>query len=122
MDTNKIKAYNVEYQTSNKLPQQPDRIPAYPGGEMKLFQFIAENLDYPREALKDKIQGRVLLRFVVTETGIIDSIMVYKGIRQDLDNAAIKLIKKMPDWIPGIKNGKTTRMWCSLPITFRYQK
>jgi TonB family protein len=121
IDTNNLKTKTSDSQTNNIEVTQPDCIPAFPGGEMKLFEFIVKNLDHPSKVRRDKVQGRVIIKFVVTETGKLDSIMILKGIRQDLDNAAIQLVEKMPDWTPGIQNGKPVRKWCSLPITSKYQ-
>jgi protein TonB len=100
---------------------QTDRLPEFPGGEKKLFKFMSTYLEYPMDARNNKVQGTVIVKFVVTEIGKLDSIEVYRGVRPDLNKAAIDLVKQMPNWIPGIENGKPTRVRFSLPITFRCQ-
>jgi periplasmic protein TonB len=97
---------------------QTDHKPEFPGGDEKLIEFISKNLKYPKEARKDKIEGKVYVKFAVRETGRIDSISVYKGVREDIDQAAKDIFKKMPKWSPGIKYGKPVRVWYILPITF----
>jgi periplasmic protein TonB len=97
---------------------QSDHKPEFPGGDQKLIEFISKNLKYPKNAKLDKIEGKVYVKFAVRETGQVDSISVYKGIREDIDQAAKDIFKKMPLWTPGIKYGKPVIVWYIMPITF----
>jgi protein TonB len=109
---------NVSQISKSDSTFQSDHKPEFPGGDQKLIEFISKNLRYPKGAKMDKIEGKVYVKFAVRETGQIDSISVYKGVRDDLDQAAKDIFKKMPLWSPGIKYGKPVRVWYILPITF----
>ena len=96
-----------------------EQMPIYPGGEKKLMKFISENLKYPESAIKNKIQGRVIVHFIITELGTIEHVEVVRSVSTDCDKEAIRVVKKMPKWIPGKQNGKLTRVWYTIPINFK---
>jgi periplasmic protein TonB len=99
-----------------------EQMPQYPGGESALLNFIYKNLKYPESAIKDKIQGKVVVRFVVTESGEIDKIGVIRSLQPDCDKEAIRVIKLLPKFIPGKQSGKLTKVWFTLPVTFKLEK
>ena len=96
-------------------------MPQYPGREAALMKFLADNITYPTKAAEQGIQGRVTLRFVITPDGSIENIEVMKSLDSLCDKEAIRVVKKMPKWIPGKQNGETVSVYYSLPITFRLQ-
>jgi TonB family protein len=96
-----------------------EQIPKFVGGEDVLKRFITANLQYPKEAIKNNIQGRVIVKFVVTNLGKIDDIIVLRGFDKECELEAIRLIKSMPDWIPGRQNGKSVNCYFVLPINFK---
>ena len=83
------------------------------------MKFISVNLKYPAEAARRKIYGRVVVNFVVGIDGSITNVNVAKSVHYMLAEEAIRVVKKMPKWNPGIMNGKPVRVKFSLPITFR---
>ena len=91
-----------------------EQMPTFPGGEAELMKFIRDNLRY-----KEGIQGRVILRFVVTKTGAIDNITVLRSLDPACDEEAIRLIKSMPRWIPGKQNGNNVPVYYTLPVVFK---
>jgi TonB family protein len=93
-------------------------MPEFPGGQRKMMEFLNRNLRYPETASKDNIKGKVVLRFSVSAQGEIGNIEVVKSVREDVDNEAIRVIKKMPKWKPGEQHGKPVRVWYTLPISF----
>jgi len=95
-------------------------MPQFPGGEEELVKFIGENLKYPAVAAEVGIEGRVTMRFTVTTTGELTDIRVIKSL--DLDAEAIRVIRKMPNWIPGRQDGKTVPVYYLLPIIYKLQK
>ena len=99
-----------------------EQMPQYPGGESELLNFVGKNLRYPESAVKYKIQGKVIVRFVVTETGEVDKIEVIRSLQADCDKEAIRVIKLFPKFIPGKQNGKNTKVWYTLPITFKLEE
>lgn len=106
--------------------------PEYPGGSSALFEFIKNTMVYPAAAVKDSIQGRVIVQFIVEEDGSITNPVVVKSsglnrnqanssIFNQLDAEAIRIISVMPKWNPGKVEGKPCRVRYNLPINFRIE-
>lgn len=95
--------------------------PKFPGGEVKLKEYLSSNIRYPIETLKKKIQGKVFVAFTVTEDGTITDVKVIRGIDMYLDAEAVRVIKNMPKWSPGQINGKPVRVSLTAPINFILQ-
>ncbi|HAN78930.1 MAG TPA: hypothetical protein DCQ31_14785 [Bacteroidales bacterium] len=98
-----------------------DEQPLFPGGELGLKKFIAENIKYPTEAMEINIQGGVYIRFVVTATGEIGEAKILRGVHDLLDEEALRIVKSLPKWTPGKKNGKPKSTWFIVPIKFVLQ-
>jgi len=96
-----------------------DPMPEFPGGKEKMTEFLNSNLIYPKKAMKDKLEGKVVLSFVVDRTGEIKNIVVLKSVRNDLDKEAIRVVKAMPQWKAGAQNGNPVQVQYSIPITFK---
>lgn len=95
-----------------------DKMPQYAKGEAGIGEFIAHNIRYPREALQEGIEGRILCSFIVTTDGSISNIEVVDGLHPLLDNEAIRVLGIMPKWIPGENSGAKVNVKCLLPIDF----
>jgi protein TonB len=93
--------------------------PEYPGGKQALAAYLSQNVKYPKTAKKDKVSGNVLVNFVVTTQGTIDSVTVAQSVREDLDAEAMRVIRNMPAWKPATQNGKPVNTRLSLPIRFQ---
>lgn len=93
--------------------------PQFPGGDTALLKWVNDNLRYPAVAKDNNIQGRILVKFVVTETGKIGEVKVVRAKDPDLDKEAVRVVKALPDFIPGKMNGEAVSVWETLPITFR---
>ncbi len=93
--------------------------PSFPGGVAELFKFLSSTIKYPVIAEKNGIHGRVVVGFVVDIDGTLTDIKVKKYVDPALDKEAVRVIKAMPKWIPGTKNGKPVRVEYMLPVTFR---
>ena len=98
-----------------------EEMPQFPGGPSKLFEFLAQNVNYPTEAEKANIQGRVIATFVVEKDGSISNAKVVKSIDPLLDAEALRVINAMPNWLPGKQNGKEVRVKYTVPISFHLQ-
>lgn len=96
-----------------------ERMPEFPGGTSQLMSFIQKNLRYPVDAVKDRIQGRVILTFTVEKDGRLTDIKVAKSVSPSLDKEALRMVKSMPRWIPGMQDGKKVRAKYTLPISFK---
>ena len=94
-------------------------MPKFPGGILALRRWIGAHVNYPAVARESSIQGTVYLRFEVTKTGSIGKIELQKGTDPLLNDEAIKVIKKLPKFKPGIHNGKKVNIWYSIPISFK---
>jgi len=94
-------------------------MPSFPGGDAALAEFLKENTRYPDDALANRIEGKVILQFVVGPTGEITMIKVIRSADPLLDNEAIRVISSMPKWRPGKNNGNPVPVYFSLPVTFQ---
>lgn len=90
----------------------------FPGGTAECFKFIEENLKYPTEAVAKKIEGRVLVQFIIDKDGSVTEAKVFRGIHPLLDQEAIRVVSSMPKWIPGKSKSKVIRSRFTLPVTF----
>lgn len=95
-----------------------EKMPVFPGGEKTLQQFIANNLVYPKEASKQKIQGKVFVSFTVSKTGEVEKIKIARGVNPLLDEAAMEVVQKMPKWTPGYAKGEAVDVNYTIPILF----
>jgi protein TonB len=98
-----------------------ESMPSFPGGEEKLYEYLALNLVYPVQAREAGIQGRVFLTFVVERDGSITDVKVLRGIGGGCDEEAIRVVKAMPGWIPGKQRSMPVRVQFNLPIKFTLQ-
>lgn len=96
-----------------------EKMPQFPGGKDALKKYITERLRYPMRAKIAGVQGEVIVSFVVEKDGSVSSVRVRKGLDEECDEAAKKVVKGMPRWIPGEINGKPVRVLYSLPINFK---
>ncbi len=96
-----------------------EEMPSFPGGDEKLRKFLAENIVYPQQAQENGIQGTVYLSFAVDRKGKIGKIKVLKGIGGGCDEEAVRVIKLMPEWIPGKQNGKKVTVLFNMPVQFK---
>lgn len=94
-------------------------MPQYPGGEAELRKFIAAELDYPLEARVNKESGEVLVAFSIGMDGYISGVRVVRSVSESLDAEAVRVVSKMPPWIPGKKNGRPVRAEMTIPINFK---
>lgn len=96
-----------------------EKMPAYPGGNTCLMNFLANNIKYPLSAQKKRIQGRVVISFVVERDGSITDVNVVHSVEASLDQEAQRVVRLMPKWIPGMQNGQPVRVKYTVPISFR---
>jgi len=101
------------------------KMPEYPGGFEKLIDFINKNLTYPKDAIRKNVSAKVVLRFIVDNTGNIKNITIIQSAYPELDEEAIRVVKKMPRWIPGEEKRDnktyTSSVAFILPIKFKMQ-
>ncbi|GAB4032425.1 hypothetical protein GCM10028774_12920 [Spirosoma jeollabukense] len=95
-----------------------DQPPVPSGGQAGLGQYLMKNLRYPAEAQRAKIEGTVIVSFVVTSDGRIADVQVKQSVGGGCDEEALRVIKAMPAWSPGQLNGKPVNVRTSLPVSF----
>jgi periplasmic protein TonB len=100
-----------------------DKIAEFPGGMGKLYEYLAKNIKYPKDARKQGIEGKVFIEFVIDSTGVIrqNEVKIKKGIFESCDSEAIRLIKECPAWKPAYVSElrKSVPMRMVIPITFK---
>jgi protein TonB len=106
------------------IPKEPEIFvkveedPQFPGGDAALLKFIATNTVYPDEALTNNIEGRVILKFVVTPDGSVGKIEILKGVDPALDREASRVVSILPKFKPGKQGGTPVPVWYTVPVLF----
>lgn len=94
-----------------------EQMPSFPGGIFALKKYLEENVRYPdTEAC---VSGRVVVRFLINEDGSINEVKIAKSLSPEFDEEAIRVVKAMPKWIPGMQMGERVKVSYTLPITFK---
>ena len=93
--------------------------PEYPGGDMALMKYLAENTKYPAIAKENGVSGRVFVQFVIDKTGAVTKVKVLRGVDPALDAEAVRVVKAMPSWKPGSQRGKAVPVTYQVPINFK---
>jgi len=96
-----------------------EKMPEFPGGEKEVVKFLSQAMRYPEAAQKKNEHGKVIVQFVITNTGKVANARVVKGVSTDLDNEALRVIGLLPDWIPGEQNGQKVSVYRIIPILFQ---
>lgn len=98
-----------------------EKDPQYPGGIEGMMSFLGENIVYPSSAKEKGIQGRVLIRFVVTPDGKVANTEIIKSVDPALDAEAVRVVSLLKGFTPGIYKGKKVNVWYTLPVSFKLQ-
>ena len=91
----------------------------FPGGEEACFKWLGDNIKYPKDCLKKKIEGRVFVSFVVEKDGSITDVKTLKSPHKSLSKEAERVVKAMPRWKPGRFNNEPVRVRYTLPVAFK---
>ena len=117
-NTNKNeREYNI--QSDDFVYDFVDEMPQFPGGEIGLEKYIQDNLIYPKRVAKAGIKGKVYTECIIERDGEVTHEKVYSGISKKLENEALKVIQKFPNWIPGKHKGKIVRVRVTIPVEFK---
>ena len=95
-----------------------ERLPEFPGGAVEFMKWLTRNLRYPQAARNQKIQGRVLVSFIVNKDGTTSDFKVLKSAHPMLDREAMRVVRMMPNWKPGEDHGKPCRTMFAIPVVF----
>ena len=111
-----------EPQNTEEVFMVVENMPEFPGGLNACLKFLADHVAYPKEAAEKKIQGRVIVQFVVMKDGSIANARVIRSVDPLLDAEALRVIGLMPKWKPGTQRGQAVNVKFTMPITFRLDK
>lgn len=113
-----VKTEETETETKEELFLVVETMPKFPGGEKAMYTYIGQNVKYPEKAKKEGVQGRVFITFVVEKDGRITEVELLRGVSEELDQEALRVMKGMPKWTPGEQRGKAVRVQYRMPIKF----
>ncbi|MFN3530322.1 MAG: energy transducer TonB [Bacteroidia bacterium] len=110
----------VEYSTGeSEIFTVVEDMPQFPGGDAELLKFLYGQLRYPPLALESRIQGLVVVQFIIDEQGNITNPIVVRSLGGGCDEEALRVIKLMPRWTPGKQRGRPVRVRYNLPVRFQ---
>lgn len=98
-----------------------EEMPSFPGGDIERNKFLAQSIVYPRQASENGIQGTVYVSFIVNTDGKIEDVKILRGIGGGCDEEALRVVKHMPRWKPGMQDGKKVRFLYTMPVHFKLQ-
>ncbi|MBL7897870.1 MAG: energy transducer TonB [Crocinitomicaceae bacterium] len=104
---------------SDQIKGEIEKMPEFQGGMEALSTYLSTNLLYPETARNNKIEGKVIISFMVEATGKVTNCRIKESAHTDLDKEALRVVSAMPEWIPGEKNGKKVNVEMTLPIVFK---
>ena len=110
--------------TNTKTEKDPvlkiaPQMPQYPGGTAELMRFLNSNIKYPTIAIENRIEGQVVVTFVVEKDGSITGVKVVKSLDPSCDKEALRVVSLMPKWVAGrLENGQSARVQFTLPVTY----
>ena len=94
-------------------------LPKFPGGAVELMKWLTKNLKYPAAAQQRKVQGRVVAQFVINTDGSISDLELVEKLSTECDREALRVLRMMPNWQPGVMNAKPCRTKVCIPIVFK---
>ncbi len=110
---------NTPVRDPNQAYLTSDVPPSFPGGKNAMARYIQRKFRYTPEAIRAKVDGVIIMRFIVNVDGSLSEIKVLRGLEYGLDEAAVALVSAMPRWNPGRLDGQNVRVYHTIPITIR---
>ncbi|MEN8119866.1 MAG: energy transducer TonB [Bacteroidota bacterium] len=96
-----------------------DKMPRFPGGDIGLVKYLGKHVNYPNIARENGLEEKIYIRFCVTKLGKVEKVRVLRGTEPILYKEALRVIKSLPKWEPGEKNGEKVSVWYTVPINFK---
>ena len=104
---------------SSIIFRDPERLAQFPGGTKALMIFLGNHIQYPAECKEQAIQGRVIVKFIIDESGKIICPYILKSLHPVMDEEVLRVIKLMPDWEPESNGGIPRKTCYSFPVRFK---
>jgi TonB family protein len=95
-----------------------EKQPEFPGGVSAFYQYLGKNIKYPKEAWRDKIQGKVFLSFIVEKDGRLTDVKITRGLSAETNAEALRVVSASPKWSPGIQFGVPVRVKYNINVNF----
>jgi TonB family protein len=95
-----------------------EKQPEFPGGVSAFYQYLSKNIKYPKEAWRDKIQGKVFLSFIVEKDGRLTDVKITRGLSAETNAEALRVVSASPKWSPGIQFGVPVRVKYNINVNF----
>ncbi|MCA1760005.1 MAG: energy transducer TonB [Bacteroidales bacterium] len=111
-------AQTQENKMKDGVYQEVEEMPEYPGGINALKSEIASSINYPDEAKKNGIQGKVFVSFVVDEQGKVTNAKIERGVEASLDQESLRVVNNLKSWKPGKEKGKAVKVTYTIPINY----
>jgi len=105
-------------QDDNKVYDNVEHAPQYKGGMNQFYRYLAKTVKYPAEAREKKIQGKVLVSFVIEKNGSLADVKAKSKFGHGLEEEAVRAIRNSPKWKPGMQKGKPVRVMYTVPVNF----
>jgi TonB family protein len=106
---------------SKKVYESVEQMPEFPGGLEGLMRYLQQNVQYPPIAVQNNVQGRVVVQFIIDETGQVGEVKVLRHVSEEIDAEAVRVVKTLPKFEPGRQDGEAVAVWYTLPINFKLQ-
>ena len=112
--------YESEPQSKN-VYRSVEQMPEFPGGAAALMRYLQSHINYPPMAAQNNIGGRVVVQFIIDETGQVGEVKVVRSVNEEIDAEAVRVIKSLPKFEPGRQDGEAVSVWYTLPVSFKLQ-
>lgn len=118
-DGKALKYEDIKSEEQGEIFQVVEEQPMFPGGMEEMMKYLQKNIKYPKEAMDQGKEGRVIVQFVVNKDGSIVNDSVVRSVDPLLDAEALRVVRSMPNWTPGKQKGKPVRVRFTLPVSFK---
>ena len=108
----------AQSQADNNIYTVVEEMPQFPGGDSAMVDYLTHNLHYPPAEKEKGIQGKVFVGFVIEKDGAVNQVEIKRGIGEECDAEAVRVLSAMPKWTPGMQSGKVVRVKYTVPINF----
>lgn len=109
---------NISFAQKEDFPK-PDVVAEFPGGQESMMQFVHKNLKYPKDCEKERINGRVVVSFIVEKDGSLSNFRVMMSPDKRLSEEVLRIVGLMPKWKPALRDKQPIQMRYAIPVTFR---
>ena len=106
---------------NSEIYKEVEIMPEFSGGIEEMVNYLIQSINYPQKAEQDGLEGKVFVQFVIGTDGTVSLVELVKGVREDLDAEAVRVVSAMPAWTPGMKDGKKVNVQMVLPIAYKLE-